>query len=152
MVYGVNSVRPLDPLRTVTFVTYIYVKSVLGNISQISWKNTKCCHFKRRDQLLKDTIHSSKICELYCEQCDIRVCATYVSAKEYQDHKFIEMIKQMTTAKIYYKTIYRFREIHFTLIHIFSQRLKVIQIIKSTFFIVWKSMYYWKEMFAISKA
>lgn len=61
------------------------------------------------------------------------MCATCGSAKEYQDHKFIEIIKKkLTTTKIYYKRIYRLREIHFPLIYLFSQRQKVILIIKST--------------------
>ena len=34
MSYGVTSVRPLSPLSTVPFVTYIYVKPVWGNISK----------------------------------------------------------------------------------------------------------------------
>lgn len=45
-------VRPQFPLCTVKFVTYIYDKPVLGNISLIYPKNTKCCHLKRRVPLL----------------------------------------------------------------------------------------------------
>lgn len=63
-------------------------------------KEHKVLPFKRRDQLLKtQSIYSSKLCELYCEQCDIRICATCGSAKEYQDHKLIEIIKTIARSK-----------------------------------------------------
>lgn len=39
------------------------------------------------------------LCELYSEQCDVRMCATCGSAKEYQDHKFMEIIKKIDHSK-----------------------------------------------------
>ncbi|XP_065926377.1 uncharacterized protein [Magallana gigas] len=44
MWYGVISVRPRSPLYTVSYVTYICVKTVRGNISLINPNNTKWCH------------------------------------------------------------------------------------------------------------
>lgn len=41
--YGVISVRPPFPLYTVTFVTYIYVKTVWRNIALMNPKNTTLC-------------------------------------------------------------------------------------------------------------
>lgn len=88
MIDGVNSVRPLDPLRTVTFVTYICVKPVLESY-------LRSVQRMQRVVILKEGINpyrqlSPQINVNYCEECNTRICATCGSAKEYQDHNFFK--------------------------------------------------------------
>ena len=52
MSYAVTSVRPLSPLSTVTFVTYIYAKPVCGNITFLNLKITTLCHLNCGELLL----------------------------------------------------------------------------------------------------
>lgn len=75
MIYGVNSVRPLDPLWTVTFVTYICVKPVLESYLR-SVQRTQ------RVVILKEGINpyrqpSPQNYVNYCEGCNIRICASF---------------------------------------------------------------------------
>lgn len=43
--------------------------------------------FRNRGSTPKCPKHSTKICELHCEECDIPICATCVSCGEHKQHK-----------------------------------------------------------------
>lgn len=43
--------------------------------------------------------HSSEICELYCEQFDVLICATCASSEKQNGHKFIDLIKIIDSKK-----------------------------------------------------
>eukprot|EP00105_Crassostrea_gigas_P007302 XP_011421500.1 PREDICTED: uncharacterized protein LOC105324145 [Crassostrea gigas] len=43
--------------------------------------------------------HSSKQCELHCEQCDISVCVLCVSSEEHRGHEFLDLVKELDNRK-----------------------------------------------------
>ncbi|XP_065938692.1 tripartite motif-containing protein 3-like [Magallana gigas] len=43
--------------------------------------------------------HSSKICELYCEQCDIPICLQCISSGEHEQHKKNSILENFETKK-----------------------------------------------------
>lgn len=62
-------------------------------------KEHKVVPFKMRTSSTICTKHSSKICELYCEQCDIALCVRCVSSKEHKGHEFFDMAKVLNRQK-----------------------------------------------------
>lgn len=55
--------------------------------------------FKNRGIILKCQIHSSRICSLHCEQCDIPICVQCAFSKEQQGHKFVDIMTKIETQK-----------------------------------------------------
>lgn len=43
--------------------------------------------------------HSTKHCELHCEQCDIAICVQCASDTEHRGHEFVDMVKALHTKK-----------------------------------------------------
>uniref|UniRef100_A0A8W8LM77 B box-type domain-containing protein n=2 Tax=Magallana gigas TaxID=29159 RepID=A0A8W8LM77_MAGGI len=68
------------------------------HISDLS-KEHKVVPFEKRVSYLKCPKHSFKICEHYCEQCDIPICTTCASSKKHRSHKFIEITKNIDSRK-----------------------------------------------------
>nr|XP_034308085.1 uncharacterized protein LOC117683188 [Crassostrea gigas]XP_034308087.1 uncharacterized protein LOC117683188 [Crassostrea gigas] len=62
-------------------------------------KEHKVVPLKKRRYTPKCQKHSSKICNHYCEQCDVLICATCLSSEEHNGHQFIEITKTMDKKK-----------------------------------------------------
>nr|XP_011447683.2 uncharacterized protein LOC105342438 [Crassostrea gigas] len=43
--------------------------------------------------------HSSKLCELRCEQCDIPICSKCISSGEHEQHKKVNILENLETKK-----------------------------------------------------
>lgn len=41
--------------------------------------------------------HSTKICEVHCEQCDSSICALYVSSDKHEKHKKLKSGQRLKT-------------------------------------------------------
>ena len=93
MSYGVASVRPLSPLNTVTFVTYIYVKPVWENISLMNPT------FKLREFTPKCIKHSSKKCTQLCTECNSLICSVCVASGEHEEHGKKDILKMFKNKK-----------------------------------------------------
>lgn len=57
--------------------------------------------------------HSTRICELYCKQCDIPICAFCVSSEKHQGHDVEEILKIIERKKLRFtEGLKRFRKYH----------------------------------------
>nr|XP_034304809.1 uncharacterized protein LOC117682074 isoform X2 [Crassostrea gigas]XP_034304810.1 uncharacterized protein LOC117682074 isoform X2 [Crassostrea gigas] len=89
---------PGPPMHCVICNKYMCKACEGEHISDLP-KEHKVVPFKKRGYTPKCQKHPSKICELYCKQCGIPICATCLSSEEHNDHIFFEITKTMDNKK-----------------------------------------------------
>nr|XP_034305537.1 tripartite motif-containing protein 43C [Crassostrea gigas] len=89
---------PTPPMYCAICNKYLCKACEKDHISDLS-KEHKVLPFKKRGYNPKCQKHPSKICEHYCEQCDILICTTCDSSEEHNGHQIIEITKTMDNKK-----------------------------------------------------
>lgn len=74
-------------------------KACVGEHLSDESKAHKVVQFRNRGSTPKCPKHSTKICELHCEECNIPICATCVSCGEHEQHKKVDLIKTFENKK-----------------------------------------------------
>lgn len=62
-------------------------------------KEHKVVPFKKRKSSPLCQKHSTKTCELFCEQCDNPICVFCISANEHEQHKKIDIMELIESRK-----------------------------------------------------
>lgn len=80
-------------------ICYVHLCTTCGGQHILDETEHKVVPFKMRGSSTVCPKHSSKICELNCEQCDILICVQCASSKEHQGHEFVDMAKTLKRRK-----------------------------------------------------
>lgn len=67
-------------------------KTCVGDHLSDQSKQHKVVTFNERGSTIISQRHSPKLCELYCEQCDILICVKCASSEELQCHRFVDVM------------------------------------------------------------
>nr|XP_034305522.1 E3 ubiquitin-protein ligase TRIM36-like [Crassostrea gigas] len=89
---------PGPPMYCVICNKYLCKACEGDHISDLS-KEHKVLPFEKRRYTPKCPKHPLKICEHYCEQCDIPICTTCASSKKHRSHKSIEITNKIDRSK-----------------------------------------------------
>lgn len=83
---------PIPPLHCVICSIHLCEDFEGEHLSDKSKKH-KVVPFKYRGSFHKCPTNSTKICEHFCEQCDILICELYVSFHEHQTYDEVDTLK-----------------------------------------------------------
>eukprot|EP00105_Crassostrea_gigas_P026655 XP_011447682.1 PREDICTED: uncharacterized protein LOC105342437 [Crassostrea gigas] len=74
-------------------------KACVGEHFSDEFTEHKVVPFKSLGSATTCQKHSSKLCELRCEQCDIPICSKCISSGEHEQHKKINILENFETKK-----------------------------------------------------
>lgn len=81
-------------------ICYIHLCTTCGGEHLLDEsKGHKVVPFKNRGSSPKCPKHSTKLCELHCEKCDILICSLCVSSTEHEGHKLIDYTLKIIETK-----------------------------------------------------
>lgn len=89
---------PTPPMYCDICRTYL-CKNCLGEHLLNKSKEHKVMLFQYRRYIPKCLKHSTEICEHFCEQCNIPICAFCVSSGEHQTHNVVDILKSIESKK-----------------------------------------------------
>nr|XP_034321363.1 tripartite motif-containing protein 40-like isoform X1 [Crassostrea gigas] len=88
---------PVPPLHCVICKLHLCKACVGEHITDLSKEHIMVAFGKRRSTstpiYTKCPKHSTKQCELFCEQCDIPICVHCTSSNEHLEHKTVDILK-----------------------------------------------------------
>nr|XP_034330772.1 uncharacterized protein LOC105329761 [Crassostrea gigas] len=89
---------PVPPLHCVICKIHL-CKDCEGKHLSDKSKQHKVVPFKYRGSFPYCQKHSTKICDQYCEQCNIPICELCVSSKKHQTHDVVDILKSLENKK-----------------------------------------------------